>query len=113
VCEGGVGFGDGEAEFLQAAGDADGPGAVAEVAFDFADDGGDGVAGEVDAAVGVEFVDGFDEADGGGLDEIVGGFAAAGVSVGEVAGQGQPGLDRAGRSILQTVAIIRIIPENQ
>jgi hypothetical protein len=34
VGECGVGLGDGEAEFLEAAGDADGPGAVAEVAFD-------------------------------------------------------------------------------
>src|SRR4030095_9632735 len=81
-------------QFLQAAGDADGPGAVAEVAFDLADDGGDGVAGEVDAAVGVELVDGFDQADGGGLDQVVGGFAAAGGAVREGPGQRQPRLDR-------------------
>jgi hypothetical protein len=73
----------------------DRPGAVAEVTFDLADDGGDGVAGEVDAAVGVELVDGLDKSDGGGLDQVVGGFAAAGVAVGEMPGQRQPRLDRA------------------
>jgi hypothetical protein len=69
--QGAVGFGDGQPQFLEPAGDSDVPGAVAEVSLEFADDGRDGVAGEVDAAGGVEFVDGFDEADGGGLEQVV------------------------------------------
>ena len=63
------------------------------MAFDFPDDGGYGVGGEVVAVFGVEAVDGFDEADGGDLDQVVEGFAAAVEALRQMLGQRQPGLD--------------------
>jgi hypothetical protein len=61
--------------------------------LDLADDGRDGISGELDAEVGVELVDRLEQPDRGGLDQIVGGLAASGVAVRQVAGQRQPGLD--------------------
>jgi hypothetical protein len=58
------------------------------VAFDFPDDGGHGVGGEVVAVFGVEPVDGFDQADGGDLDQVVQRFAAAVEALRQVFGQG-------------------------
>ena len=75
--------GEFEAEVLQAAGDVQGPGLVAEVAFEFAQDGGDGEAREFGAVAGLEAVDGFDQADGGDLEQVVEGFVGVAVAAGE------------------------------
>src|SRR5205085_4504987 len=92
--QGGGGLVDVEFEFLQPAGYPDVPGAVAEVAFDFADDGGYRVGGEVVAVFGVEPVDGFDQSDGGDLDQVVDRLTPAVEALGQVLGQRQPRLDR-------------------
>src|SRR5439155_9704090 len=69
--QGGSGLVDVEFEFLQAAGYPDVPGAVAEVAFDLADDGGYRVGGEVVAVCGGEPVERVDQSDGGDLHQVV------------------------------------------
>jgi hypothetical protein len=66
---------------------------VAEVALDLAHDGRHGVAGERDAAVGVEAVDGLDEAEAGDLEDVVEGLFGPLVAGGKLAREGQEPLD--------------------
>src|SRR5262249_55882025 len=70
-----------------------GPGAVAEVALDLADDGRDGIRPEEDAALQVEAVDRLDQADRRDLDEVVELLAAAGVAARDRAREGEIGLE--------------------
>ena len=60
---------------------------VAEVAFQGPEDGGCGEAGELDAAVGLEALDGTEEGQEGHLLEIVVGNAAVGEAPGQVDGE--------------------------
>ncbi len=83
-----------EAQFLQPPGHAHGPAAVAEVTLDLADDGRRGVGRELDAALGVEAVDGLDQTDGGDLDEVVQRLAAVAEPARQVLDEGQVHLDQ-------------------
>jgi hypothetical protein len=94
VGEHGVGLGDGEAQLLQPPRHPHIPGAVPEVAPDLTDDGGDGEAGEVGAALGVKPVDRLDEPDHGRLHQVVEQLTAPVIAVGEVLRQRRPGGDR-------------------
>ncbi len=71
VGQGLLGLGELRAQFLQAARDVHGPGGVAEVALDLAGDVREGERGELDLALGVVAVDGFDETDGAHLDDVL------------------------------------------
>ncbi|GAA3070056.1 hypothetical protein GCM10020254_12310 [Streptomyces goshikiensis] len=62
---------DVDAELLEAARDADGPGGVAEVPLDLACDVRHGEGGELVLAGRVEPVDGLDQADGADLDDVL------------------------------------------
>src|SRR5690606_23121276 len=75
------------AAFLVEAGHPDGPGAVAEVAFDLAGHGDDGVAPEGVAEGGVEAVDGLHEPDVRGLEEVFQRLAAVAVAPGDLHGE--------------------------
>ena len=83
-----------EAEVLQAAWDVQRPGLVAEVAFELAQDGGDGEARELGAVAGFEAVDRFDQADRGDLDEVVERFVAVAVAAGQAPRERQVTLDQ-------------------
>jgi len=78
---------------LQVSRDAHRPRAVAEVALDLAEDGGDGVAGERDLAVEVEAVDGLDQPERGDLHEVVERLLRALVTTGQLAGEREEALD--------------------
>ncbi|GGX77213.1 hypothetical protein GCM10010515_51360 [Streptomyces fructofermentans] len=65
------GLGERDPGLLEAPGDVDGPGRVAEEPLDLADYVGDGEGGELDFAGEVEPVDGLDEADGADLDDVL------------------------------------------
>jgi len=82
--------------FLQAAVHVHGPGPVPEVPADLAEDGRSRVRGELEAATGVEPVDGLDQADRPGLEQVVERLAAAVVPAGDVADQRQVPLDEHG-----------------
>ena len=77
------------AQLLQAARDPDGPALVAEVALDLADDRRGRVRRELDAAVGLEAVDGLDQADGAHLHEVLVRLAAVAEAPGAVLDQRQ------------------------
>ena len=62
---------DAQGEILEVAGDAERPRLVAEVALELAGDRRDRVARERHAAVGVEAVDGLDEAEARDLEDVV------------------------------------------
>jgi hypothetical protein len=59
------------------------------VAPDLAEDRGRGEAGELEAPLGLEAVDGLDQADRADLDQIVEGLPAVGVAAREAADQGE------------------------
>ena len=98
--EGAGGLADLQDEFLGGAFDVDLPALVAEVAFDFAGDAGLGVGGEAAAEVGVEVVDGLDQAEVADLEEVFGGFGAVfvpgGAGADQVAVAGDQQLARGG-----------------
>ena len=83
----GGGLSDGQPQFLQPTGDAQVPRLVAEVAADFADDGRYGEGDEVAAPVDVEPVDCLDEADRGGLDQVLDWLPPAGEPPCQVGGE--------------------------
>src|SRR4051794_16444566 len=85
---------DAQRELLEVARDADGPGAVAEVALDLAEDGRDRVARERDVAAEVEAVDRLDEPEARDLEEVVEGLLRALVAAGELAREGEEALDQ-------------------
>ena len=74
---------------VQAARDPHGPDAVAEVAFELAEDRRRGEGGEGDAALGVEAVDRVDQAEAGDLEEVVEGLAGAAVAQRQPLGERQ------------------------
>src|SRR4051794_4571892 len=78
--ESAVGLRDGQVQVVQASWESDYPAAVAEVSFDLADDGGNGVGDEVDASAGVEAVHCLDETDRGGLLQILERVGTVGVA---------------------------------
>jgi hypothetical protein len=86
-----AGLGDLPAHLLQPTGHAQRPAAVAEVPPDLPEDGGDREAGER-AALGVEPVDGVQQADGADLDEVVVRLTPAAEPLGEVVDQRELGL---------------------
>ena len=73
---------------------AHGPAAVAEVPLQLAENRRRRVGGEPQAAVGIEAVDGLDEAEHGDLDQVVGRLAAVGEAVGQAVGQAAVRLDK-------------------
>jgi hypothetical protein len=75
------------------------------VPLDLADDGRDGVPGEVGAEAGVELVDRLDEPDRRGLQQVVDRLAAPGVPVGEVAA-GIAAIARSSSSALPAVRVL-------
>ena len=84
---------DAQRELLEVARDAHGPGAVAEVALDLAEDRRDRVARERDLAGQVEPVDRLDEAEARDLEEVVEGLLRPLVAAGELARERQEPLD--------------------
>ncbi len=66
-----------------------------------------GVAGDVDAAIDVEAIDGLDEADGSDLDEILESLATAGVPRGERTHERHELHEHLLASLLVPVAVIR------
>jgi hypothetical protein len=64
------------------------------VPLELADDGGRGVGRELDLPVGIEAVDGLDQADGGDLDQVVQRFTPAGEPAGQVLDQPQVPFDQ-------------------
>jgi hypothetical protein len=79
---------------VQAARYPHGPDAVAEVAFELAEDGRRGEGGEGDPARGVEAVDRVQQAEVGDLEEVVEGLAGAAVALGEAVGERQMTADQ-------------------
>jgi ArsR family transcriptional regulator, arsenate/arsenite/antimonite-responsive transcriptional repressor len=77
---------DGECALLQFARHADRPALVAEVPLDLTEDDGDREGGERRSAVGVEAVDGVDQADRGDLLQVFGVGTRVSVAAGEVMG---------------------------
>jgi hypothetical protein len=63
------------------------------VAFEGADNVGDGVGGERDVPAGVVAVHGFDQGEGGDLGQVIDEFTASGVAAGQPVGQRQILLD--------------------
>src|SRR4051794_17007205 len=86
---------DARDRLLHAARDVDRPRAVAEMALELAEDGGDGEGGEGDAALGVVTVDSLDQAEIGDLTEVVKGFAGVAVLDGQRARERHVQLDEA------------------
>src|SRR3954469_1681413 len=78
---------------LVAAGHLHRPRVVAVVALELADDRRDRVRGELAAALGVEALDGAQQADARDLDEVVERLGAAAVAAGEAAGERHEALD--------------------
>jgi hypothetical protein len=80
-------------KFFDATGHLDGPPVVTEVPADLAHHGRHGEVQKVCAVVDVDPIDRVEQADPGGLDQVVKWFAAATVSARNVMGQGQGALD--------------------
>src|SRR5215203_773341 len=74
---------------MQAAGDADGPDPVAEVALQLAEDRWRGEGGEGRAAIGIETVDRVDEAEARHLQQVVEGLAGPAIAQRQVFREGQ------------------------
>jgi len=79
---------------MEAAGNADGPDPVAEMALQLAEDRRRGEGGEGGAPVGVEAVDRVDETEARDLQEVVEGLARPAVAKGEVFREGQVAADQ-------------------
>ncbi len=72
---------------MQAAGNTHGPDPVAEVALQLAEDRRRGEGGEGDAALGIEAVDGVEQAQVGDLEQVVEGLARAAVAQRQALGE--------------------------
>src|SRR4051812_31361899 len=90
-------------ELLQVARDAHRPAAVAEVALELAQDGGDGETRERRLATWVKAVDRLQQAEAGDLDQVVQRLSPALVAAGELAGERQEATDQRGAGRLVAV----------
>src|SRR5215213_2568754 len=92
--------GDARAQLLQAARNADRPGAIAEVALDLAKDRRHGERREAQLAAEVEAIDRLDEADAADLLEVIERLATVGVPTGERAHKRHHAFDQEAASLL-------------